>query len=100
MSFTDLSPVTLVLQEVQTVTSSMRRNQRWASTSATHFASSTAPLPPSLHAAKTGRRSAGSLARSSRSGKGNSENVDDVDLMVGFVELRRSLSGVKGRSDP
>ncbi|WVR05849.1 hypothetical protein IAU60_002875 [Kwoniella sp. DSM 27419] len=90
----DLPPVTLLLQEVQTITSAMRRNQRWANTSSSSsYASSSGSLPPSLRANRSGRSA---LARSgSRRGRGSIEGVDEGDLMDGFVELRRLLSGVK-----
>jgi len=87
MARTDLPAPTLLLQEIQSLTSSMRRNQRWASTSSSSFASSAAPLPPSL-AAKAGSRG---LNRGKRV-----REVEEGDLMEGFVELKRSLSGVKG----
>jgi brefeldin A-resistance guanine nucleotide exchange factor 1 len=86
MARTDLPPPTLLLQEIQSLTSSMRRNQRWASTSSSSFASSAAPLPPSL-AAKAG--SSGLRNKRAR-------EVEEGDLMEGFVELKRSLLGVKG----
>ncbi|WVW82243.1 hypothetical protein I302_104249 [Kwoniella bestiolae CBS 10118] len=92
MSFsTDLPPVTLLLQEVQTVTSAMRRNQRWASTSSSSYASSSSP---SLRSHRLGRQ--GSLRSGNRRGaRGSEGGVDEGDLMDGFVELRRTLSGVK-----
>ncbi|WVF70575.1 hypothetical protein IAT40_005367 [Kwoniella sp. CBS 6097] len=92
-STTDLPPVTLLLQEIQTVTSAMRRNQRWASTSSSSYASSSAALPPSLRAGRGGRH--GLSRAGSRRGRGSHESVDEGDLMDGFVELRRSLSGVR-----
>ena len=94
MTTTDLPPITLILQEVQTVTSAMRRNQRWASTSSSSFASSVPPLPPSLHTRPGGRKTKGEVinSRSRKSG----EAVDEGDLMVGFVDLRRSLLDAKG----
>ncbi|OCF31102.1 Sec7 domain-containing protein [Kwoniella heveanensis BCC8398] len=92
-STTDLPPVTLLLQEIQTVTSAMRRNQRWASTSSSSYASSSGALPPSLRAGRGGR--SGLSRAGSRRGRGSHEGVDEGDLMDGFVELRRSLSGVR-----
>ncbi|WVQ85543.1 hypothetical protein IAT38_007709 [Cryptococcus sp. DSM 104549] len=91
---TDLPPITLLLQEVQTITSSMRRNQRWASASSSSYASSSGTLPPSF---RTQRKDNRGLARSGsrRGGRGSGENVDEGDLMIGFIELRRLLSGVK-----
>ncbi|KAK8865894.1 hypothetical protein IAR55_001042 [Kwoniella newhampshirensis] len=90
---TDLPPITLLLQEVQTITSSMRRNQRWASTSSSSYASSSNGLPTSL---RSGRNPQRGLARAgSKRGRGSGESVDEGDLMVGFIELRRTLSGVK-----
>nr|XP_018267160.1 Sec7 domain-containing protein [Kwoniella dejecticola CBS 10117]OBR89318.1 Sec7 domain-containing protein [Kwoniella dejecticola CBS 10117] len=88
---TDLPPLTLLLQEIQTVTSAMRRNQRWASTSSSSYASSSAP---SLRSHRTGRQS---LARSGsrRGGRASDGGIDEGDLMDGFIELRRTLSGVK-----
>ncbi|OCF55504.1 Sec7 domain-containing protein [Kwoniella mangroviensis CBS 10435] len=87
----DLPPVTLLLQEVQTVTSAMRRNQRWASTSSSSYASSSSP---SLRSHRLGRQ--GSVRSGSRRGaRGSEGGVDEGDLMDGFVELRRTLSGVK-----
>ena len=94
---TDLPPITLILQEVQAITSSMRRNQRWASTSSS-FSSSSAPTPPYLHAARGKQRERESLPGSSKRGRGSSEGLDEGDLMVGFIDLRRSLAGVKGSS--
>ncbi|WWC66365.1 uncharacterized protein I206_100266 [Kwoniella pini CBS 10737] len=92
MAFTtDLPPLTLLLQEIQTVTSAMRRNQRWASTSSSSYASSSAP---SLRSHRTSNQG---LARSAsrRSGRGSVGGADEGDLMDGFIELRRTLSGVK-----
>lgn len=98
MSRTDLSPVTLLQQEIQTLTSSMRRNQRWASTSTSSFQSSSSPLPPAFHP-KNGKRSReGSVG--SRRGRQSGEGVEEGDLMLGFIELRRTLSGVKGECRP
>lgn len=94
MARTDLSPVTLLQQEIQTLTSSMRRNQRWASTSTSSFQASNAPLPPAFHP-KSGKRSRES-STASRRGRQSGEGVDEGDLMVGFIELRRTLAGVKG----
>ena len=93
MAPTDLPPVTLVLQEVQAITSSMRRNQRWASASSASHASHPT-LPPSLHAARAGRKAALSGGKE----KGPGDKVDEGDLMIGFIQLRRALSGLKGRS--
>ncbi|ORX34283.1 putative golgi-specific brefeldin a-resistance guanine nucleotide exchange factor 1 [Kockovaella imperatae] len=90
-SSTDLQPVTLVLQEIQTVTSSMRRNQRWASSSSS-FATSAAPLPPSLRRGRSS--SAASFSRKKGGGRASLDNQEG-DLMDGFVELRRNMSGVK-----
>lgn len=95
MASTDLSPVTLLQQEIQSLTSSMRRNQRWASTSSASFASSAAPLPPSLHQARLARRDG--LSTKKR-GRGSTDGADEGDLMIGFIELKRSLTGLKGRS--
>nr|XP_031861344.1 uncharacterized protein CI109_003316 [Kwoniella shandongensis]KAA5528416.1 hypothetical protein CI109_003316 [Kwoniella shandongensis] len=92
---TDLPPITLLLQEVQTITSSMRRNQRWASTSSSSYSSSsTSGLPTSLRSGKNQQRG---LARagSKRGGRGSGESMEEGDLMIGFIELRRILSGVK-----
>ncbi|WRT64093.1 uncharacterized protein IL334_001022 [Kwoniella shivajii] len=88
---TDLPPVTLLLQEVQTVTSAMRRNQRWASTSSSSYASSSAP---SLRSHRTGRQGLG-RSGSRRGGRGSEGALDEGDLMDGFIELRRALSGVR-----
>ncbi|WWC86203.1 uncharacterized protein L201_001076 [Kwoniella dendrophila CBS 6074] len=87
----DLPAVTLLLQEVQTVTSAMRRNQRWASTSSSSYASSSSP---SLRSHRNGKQG---LARSGsrRGGRNSDGGVDEGDLMDGFVELRRTLSGVR-----
>nr|ODN87173.1 Sec7 domain-containing protein [Cryptococcus depauperatus CBS 7841] len=80
----DLSAITLLLQEVQSVTSSMRRNQRWSHSTSTY----TPPLPTHFKAAKTeGRRG----LRPS----GDNNNGDRGDLMHGFIELRRMLGGTK-----
>lgn len=94
MARTDLSPVTLLQQEIQTLTSAMRRNQRWASTSSSSFQSSNAPLPPAFHP-KSGRRSRENSTGSRRS-RQSAEGVEEGDLMVGFVDLRRTIAGVKG----
>ncbi|ORY28981.1 hypothetical protein BCR39DRAFT_467884 [Naematelia encephala] len=91
---TDLPATTLLLQEIQTVTSSMRRNQRWASTSSS-FQSSTAPLPPYLQANKNARKARSTSIGSAKKGRANHDGVDDGDLMGGFVVLRRSLTGLK-----
>lgn len=96
MSRTDLSPVTLLQQEIQTLTSSMRRNQRWASTSTSSYQSSNSPLPPAFHP-KNGKRSRESSI-GSRRGRQSGEGVEEGDLMLGFIELRRTLAGVKGMS--
>ncbi|OXG34789.1 Sec7 domain-containing protein [Cryptococcus neoformans Bt120] len=85
---TDLPPTTLLLQEVQSITSAMRRNQRWASSSTSYSSYST--LPPSLRNKNNGLVGAGS-----RRGRASLDAGDSVDLMDGFVELRRLLSGVK-----
>ncbi|EJT53226.1 golgi family-specific brefeldin a-resistance guanine nucleotide exchange factor 1 [Trichosporon asahii var. asahii CBS 2479] len=77
----DLSPVTLLLQEIQTVTSAMRRNQRWAHVSNSGYGAGV----PSVSA--RGKRV-------SPLTKGKRHSEDDGDLMLGFVELRRSLAGV------
>lgn len=77
----DLSPVTLLLQEIQTVTSAMRRNQRWAHVSNSAYGASV----PSVSA--RGKRV-------SPLTKGKRHSDDDGDLMLGFVELRRSLASV------
>ncbi|EKD02218.1 brefeldin a-resistance guanine nucleotide exchange factor 1 (bfa-resistant gef 1) [Trichosporon asahii var. asahii CBS 8904] len=77
----DLSPVTLLLQEIQTVTSAMRRNQRWAHVSNSGYGAGV----PSVSA--RGKRV-------SPLTKGKRHSDDDGDLMLGFVELRRSLAGV------
>lgn len=81
-----LAPVTLLLQEVQTVTSAMRRNQRWATVPASTYASS--GLPASLSAKNRTSSQRSSLSR----------RDDEGDLMLGFVHLRRSLAGVTGTS--
>jgi hypothetical protein len=94
MSWTDLSPVTLLQQEIQTLTSAMRRNQRWASTSTSSYQASSAPLPPAFRPSN-GKRSRGD-SNSSRRGRGSSEGAEEGDLMLGFVELRRTLTSVKG----
>lgn len=88
---TDLPPTTLLLQEVQSVTSAMRRNQRWASSSTSY--NSYATLPPSLRNKNNGLAGAGN-----RRGRASLDVGDSVDLMDGFVELRRLLSGVKGKN--
>lgn len=85
----DLSPVTLLLQEVQTVTSAMRRNQRWASVPASTYAST--GMPATL--ARGGRRPTPAPAA-----RGKRRTDDEGDLMLGFVELRRNLTGVTGLS--
>lgn len=90
-SILDLSPVTLLLQEVQTVTSAMRRNQRWASVPASTYAST--GLPASI--SSRGRRDS-SLSPTSTTGKRRTD--DEGDLMLGFIELRRTLTGVSGKS--
>jgi hypothetical protein len=94
MSGTDLSPVTLLQQEIQTLTSAMRRNQRWASTSTSSYQSSSAPLPPAFrpHGSKRSRGD----SSGSRRGRASGEGVEEGDLMLGFVELRRILGPVKG----
>ncbi len=92
---TDLPPVILLLQEIQAITSSMRRNQRWASTSTSSFTSSIAPLTPSLQTARVGRKVSQSNG-SGRRGRTSGEGAEEGDLMVGFVGLRRSLAGVRG----
>ncbi|GMK55656.1 hypothetical protein CspeluHIS016_0207120 [Cutaneotrichosporon spelunceum] len=81
MSHIDLSPVTLLLQEVQTVTSAMRRNMRWSSSvPASNYASSGLPSQ---------------LSRNRRAGTPVPRPRDDEgDLMGNFVALRRSLSGI------
>ncbi|BEJ15721.1 hypothetical protein CspHIS471_0503260 [Cutaneotrichosporon sp. HIS471] len=81
MSHIDLSPVTLLLQEVQTVTSAMRRNMRWSSSApASTYASSGLPSQ---------------LSRNRRAGTPVGKRRDDEgDLMGNFVALRRSLTGV------
>ena len=96
MSFpTDLPPVTLLLQEIQAITSSMKRNQRWATTSTSSFTSAITPLPPSLNAARASRRGTNSKIASPRRGR-SSIDGEEGDLMTGFVQLRRSLANVKG----
>jgi brefeldin A-resistance guanine nucleotide exchange factor 1 len=93
---TDLPALTLLLQEIQSLTSSMRRNQRWASGSAQHFAASQPPLPPYL---RTGRKRASPPRKSRASIDGSvTPSVDEGDLMGGFVELRRSLIETKGEA--
>lgn len=77
----DLSPVTLLLQEIQTVTSAMRRNQRWAHVSNSAYGAGA----PSVSARRK---------RVSPLMKGKRHTDDEGDLMLGFVELRRSLAGV------
>lgn len=86
MSILDLSPVTLLLQEVQTVTSAMRRNQRWATVPASTYAST--GLPASI--SSRGRR------LDSPGARGKRRTDDEGDLMLAFIELRRSLTGVTG----
>lgn len=83
----DLAPVTLLLQEVQTVTSAMRRNQRWATVPVSTYSSHT--LPSSMLSGK--RRDRALSLRSS-----STRRDDEGDLMLGFVQLRRSLAGVTG----
>ncbi|KAL1407719.1 GDP/GTP exchange factor for ARF [Vanrija albida] len=86
MTHLDLSPVTLLLQEVQTVTSAMRRNQRWASVPASTYAATGLSTTMS----RRGRRSVGPEGRTA------ARRADDEgDLMLGFVELRRALAGVR-----
>lgn len=89
---TDLPPTTLLLQEVQSITSAMRRNQRWASSSTSYSSYST--LPPSLR-----NKNNGLVGADSRRGRASLDAGDSVDLMDGFVELRRLLSGVKGKNN-
>lgn len=95
MSRTDLPPVTLLLQEIQSVTSSMRRNQRWSS-STSSFQSSSSPLPPAFNPRNAAKRTR--ALSGAKKGRLSIENVDDGDLMGNFVVLRRTLSGVKGQS--
>ena len=89
MAALDLSPVTLLLQEVQTVTSAMRRNQRWASVPASTYASS--GMPASI--SSRGRRS---TTASSLPARGKRRADDEGDLMLAFIDLRRNLTGVIG----
>ncbi|EIW72629.1 hypothetical protein TREMEDRAFT_41874 [Tremella mesenterica DSM 1558] len=92
MSSTDLPPITLLLQEIQAVTSAMRRNQRWASATSLSTPSSQ-PLPPYLQASRLARRSRASSQSNFNKKRGSSEGVEEGDLMDGFVELRRLLTG-------
>lgn len=114
-------PLTLLHQEISTLTSSMRRNQRWASVSQHAFAASTPPLPHgggrglgmrsssqgSGYGPGGGRRKASGSSLGKRSeggggptGQGQGQGVDgeEGDLMLGFVALRRELGGAKGES--
>jgi brefeldin A-resistance guanine nucleotide exchange factor 1 len=92
----DLPPVTLLQQEIQSITSSMRRNQRWASSSAQQFATSQPPLPSYLQASKKRRGQAGLVpGPRPRRSKGG-DQVEEGDLMGGFVELRRVLGDCRG----
>ncbi len=89
MSHIDLSPVTLLLQEVQTVTSAMRRNMRWSSSvPASTFASSGLPSQLSRN-----RRASTPMGMGRR-------RDDEGDLMGNFVALRRALTGVTGEPLP
>jgi brefeldin A-resistance guanine nucleotide exchange factor 1 len=108
MATTDLPPITLLLQEVQLLTSAMRRNQRWATGSSQQFSTSQPPLPPYLHASK--KRRSPSVAQAGtvgaglgtgvsaprRSRGGEREQGEEGDLMVGFIELRRLLGEARG----
>lgn len=107
---TDLPPITLLLQEIQTLTSSMRRNQRWATGTTQHFSTSQAPLPPYLHASRKRRSLVNAQSVGNANGGGGGVNINEPrrsrggerdggeegDLMVGFVELRRMLNDAKG----
>ncbi|WVQ71161.1 hypothetical protein IAR50_000686 [Cryptococcus sp. DSM 104548] len=83
----DLEPITLLLQEVQAITSNMRRNQRWANSTAS-YGSHQSSLQPSLNNRLLARDA-------SRRGRPSAEHRDKGDLMDGFIELRRLLSAVK-----
>ena len=96
MANTDLPPITLLLQEVQTVTSAMRRNQRWATATSLSSASSQ-PRPPYLRAASAARRHRASSGSSLSKKRGSQEGLDEGDLMDGFVELRRTLTDTQGQ---
>lgn len=92
---TDLPALTLLLQEIQSLTSSMRRNQRWASGTSQHFTTSQPPLPPYL---RTGVKRAPSVKKARPSIDGAaSTGADEGDLMGGFVELRRTLIDTKSK---
>jgi brefeldin A-resistance guanine nucleotide exchange factor 1 len=77
------------------MTSAMRRNQRWASTSTSSYQSSSAPLPPAFRP-NGGKRSRGDSS-GSRKGRPSGEGAEEGDLMLGFVELRRIIASVKGQ---
>ncbi|KAL7423835.1 GDP/GTP exchange factor for ARF [Cryptotrichosporon argae] len=79
-SSSTLPPTVLLLQEIQTVTSAMRRNQRWASVPASSAYAGSALAP------------GGARARRRPEGK---KRDTEGDLMDGFVELRRAVVGVK-----
>jgi brefeldin A-resistance guanine nucleotide exchange factor 1 len=76
-----LDPTVLLLQEIQSITSAMRRNQRWANTgSSSSYTSGSA----------NARLFAGQ-------GKREGGEEDEGDLMLGFVDLRRAIYDANGQ---